>query len=205
MVHEGRVKSEAYYLGKGGELYLGRNRERLLAESLERSSAIRSLVPRGYGQERWLEVGCGIGTNLCEGDVGVDYDPRVVRELTRYWRASRLGLVARAQELSCFTEKTFSVVFCVGLLMHLPDGEWQKAMGEMTRVSRWYVIVGEYLTAFCQHALSWEDQDDLLWERPYPAPAGWRVEKVVHPLSPFDRDVVFLVFRKKEKIDEKAD
>lgn len=194
---EAMVKSEAYYLGEGGAAYLARNYNRLRADTPARRHALRMLLPLAWQGARWLEVGCGIGSNLYLQDVGVDCDPRVLREVCR---DGRLGVLGRAQKLSMFIDRSFAVVFCVGLLMHLPDGKWQQALAEMTRVSTHYVILGEYVTEV-ERDLTWQAEPGLLWERPYPTPVGWQQVREVRPLAPFDSDVTFLVWVRQEALD----
>jgi hypothetical protein len=136
----------------------------------------------------WLEVGCGEGYNLTPGDVGVDVDERAL-SLVNPWCTALMGEATAIP----FPSNRFPVVFCVGLLMHLQAGEWEKALQEMARCAQEVVLIGEYVGEVEREKENpyWQG---LLWERPYSPPEGWVLKETVRWLSPFDRDVTFLLF-----------
>lgn len=195
-------KAEEYYRGQGGTEYWSRNLARLTSEYYTRPHAIRSLLGKKYVNRRWLELGCGMGTNMRMGDVGIDIDPRV---LVRLRSDNKIGLIGNARFIPFIPGNSFPVVFCVGLLMHLPDEYWQQAFREMVRTSIDYVICGEY-DASEERVRVWEGEEGLLWERPYgrlwcegllaDMAENLKLVEVVSGVPPFDDDVTFFIWRK---------
>ncbi len=181
------------YTGARGQAYHDRNRERLQEDAARRRTAIRGLVTpylshTGWYLWPWCEVGCGEGYNLFPGDVGVDVDPRALSHLS----PQCIPVIGEATTLP-FPPRWFTVVFCVGLLMHLPGGEWERTLQEMARISREVLLIGEYVGDQEREKENphWKG---LLWERPYTPPEGWVLRESIHGLSPFDPDVTFLLY-----------
>ena len=182
------MSATALYQGAGGLAYWQRNRTHVLAHRTVRAQAIRSLLPR-LASLPWCEIGCGVRANLQARDCGIDID----RRLTPTVVASAVALPLSVD--------AYPVVFCVGLLMHLPHGEWQQALTEMTRVARRAVIIGEYLAPWesdrhwnpCTGTFG-DGPSCLVWTRSYTAPPGWRirVRRTAFP-TVFGSDVTFLV------------
>jgi SAM-dependent methyltransferase len=183
------MDSATVYQGEMGTQYWERNAERLEHERFMRAAAIHSLVDDA-GIGGWLEIGCGRGHNLLRGDYGVDADRRQLKYCPA-WVTTRYGLATDIPFVSGFSP----VVFSVGLLMHMPYGEWQKALDEMRRVSSCYVILGEHW-AEEEKAIENEHWPGLLWERPYSHPLLRLISRTC-PLLPFDPSVSFMVYRKK--------
>lgn len=176
------------YTGPLGDGYWARNKEAVMRQRWIRRAWLRVLAPE-WARFQWLEVGCGVGANLYDTDYGVD--------IVSHPRVDAFGDI---RALYC-ASRSFAVAFCVGVLMHLPDGEWQKGLNELCRVAEHAVIIGEYV-APAEHDLLWNPetghfengQPGLLWERPYPAPEGWRLQETRRPLPGFDPRVEFRVF-----------
>ena len=208
------TKAEELYTGDEGAQYWERNGDRLRRESIDRQRALRSLIPDEIIRDRqWLEVGCGRGDNLCYHDVGLDCDPRQLDAMIRWYYYGKIAVLGHAYDLSMFIDGSFEVVFSVGCLMHLPtrrlvpgvispgtwwnedieDETWQRAVEEMARVSRRYVILGEYW-AEQEEPVEGKHWEGCLWRRPYNVP-GFRLVKG-ESLEPFDADVLFTVWQK---------
>lgn len=201
------TKAEQLYIGKAGEEYWARNSDRLEKERASRMISLRHLMPIPHPRwSRWVEVGCGRGHNLRDGDVGVDIDPRQLKELD----SEITGIIAPAYNIP-LPPQSYPVVFSVGCLMHLPScsigpiipegheqrdncPSWHKAVSEMARISTNYVIIGEYW-AEVEKEIEWHGEKGVLWARPYTVP-GFNLEKIVVALPPFDENLTFGIFKK---------
>lgn len=208
--------AEEAYCGAAGAAYWERNADKVREQRLFRYLALRDLIPWSMPLNadvrlRWLEIGCGRGDNLTEGDVGLDCD---ARQLT-YLPSRRITTIFdHAYDLSMFIDNSFPVVFSVGCLMHLPrcgrscqDRDrnagypeeplhqcWPTAAEEMGRVSSRYVILGEYW-AEGETRINSPHWQGCLWARPYTVP-GYTEIKRVKPLAPFDPEVTFTIWEK---------
>ena len=159
------------YTGPLGDAYWARNQAVVWEQRFVRRAWLRTLAPQ-WADEPWLEAGCGKRANIYCTDVGVD--------LVDHGG----NLVADIRSMPMFADRVFPVAFCVGVLMHLPDGEWQKGLAELCRVARYVVIIGEYV-APVEHDLRWNPETGthgdglpgLLWTRPYAALGGWRKQE----------------------------
>ncbi len=194
------------YRGKGGELYWKRHIAVTLSDKLERAHSVRRLC---WGTSPpWLELGCGQGWNMTSYDIGLDIDPRNKPHMV--WDV-RQGLP--------FTDQSFPVVFCVGLLMHLSwefshdgitvtdpkGGGAQFVLSAMARVAQHAVIIGEYI-ADVEKDLLWDyhngsfgnGQPGLVYERPYPTPEGFTLTKQTK-LEAFGDRPTFLVFERENR------
>lgn len=184
------------YCGPRGEDYHNRNRERLQKEAVLRRVAIRTLLSPYLTQPGmiywpWLEVGCGEGYNLYYGDVGVDIDPRPLS----YLPPKQMIPILSNSDFLPFPANSFHVSFCIGLLMHQVDGEWQQTLAEMARVTSHLILIGEYMgeTETPEPNPHWEG---LLYRRPYTPPLGWELIHTQTNLKPFDSSVTFQTYKK---------
>ena len=92
-----------------------------------------------------LDCGCGIGidypdyTEMGLKYQGVDITPKFVEA------AQRRGVPAQQASILelPFEDNSFDVVYCKDVLMHLLFEDWMKALTEMARVARKYVITIE--------------------------------------------------------------
>jgi ubiquinone/menaquinone biosynthesis C-methylase UbiE len=82
-------------------------------------------------ESRILEVGCGTGAIPSRG-VATDLDPRRVRFVAKQ---GRVGVVADGRKLP-FLDRSFSVVYCEGVLHHIDDAGAIALVAEMLRVCR---------------------------------------------------------------------
>ncbi len=195
------------YTGKSGELYWKRNSIAPPAR-FERCRLLRNLVYGKAALQPWLELGCGQRWNMTSYDIGLDIDPR-----------NRPHMVWDVRQGIPVTDQSFPVVFCVGLLMHLPwigayeiHGDAfpknckgaQFVLSEMARVAQRAVIIGEYVSAV-ENDLLWDyhngsfgnGEPGLVWERPYAAPEGYELKKQAK-LAPFGERPTFLAFERKD-------
>jgi ubiquinone/menaquinone biosynthesis C-methylase UbiE len=97
-----------------------------------------------------LEVGCGHGrmlrytiqNNGSRFIVGLDFGYPQLKK-AQLALAGQCHLVqASALDLP-FADNTFDLVYCVGVLMHIPPSSVQKTLSETVRVSRKYVLFAE--------------------------------------------------------------
>lgn len=193
--HEGAPSVPALdiYQGPLGDAYWARNRAAVMEQAWLRRAHLRTLAPR-WADEPWLEAGCGVRANLYARDVGFDV------------AAHPWALPGDIRQLPC-ASGSFAVTFCVGVLMHLPDGEWQRGLAELARVAQHVVIIGEY-EADREMDLLWNPetgaqgagQPGLLWARPYSAPLGWKLTRKCRPLPGFGSDVTFFGFARIDKL-----
>ncbi len=89
-----------------------------------------------------LDAGCGVGSHLMRFArrgfqcTGVDISQTVLEQarenLEQNQLAGRARLSCEAMESLSFADKSFDVVHCRGVLMHIP--EWKRALGELIRV-----------------------------------------------------------------------
>ncbi len=136
---------EALWSGRFGDEYVERN----IGAYDERRGFWRSLLasvkPRSV-----LEVGCNVGGNLqwvaekvdVRNVAGIDVNKKALAQL----RGRVPGVNAiwgSARELP-FEDASFDLVFTMGVLIHQPDESLPDVMDEMVRVSRRFVLCGEY-------------------------------------------------------------
>lgn len=111
------------------------------AENLNRIAKTVDMIPSGV--ERLLDVGCGNGVfghylqtkrpeiKLC----GVDRSSSAIENVRFDKRQSGID------ELP-FEDKTFDIVTCLQVIEHLQAGIYQKALEELSRISKKYIIIG---------------------------------------------------------------
>jgi pseudaminic acid biosynthesis-associated methylase len=139
---------EELWSGSFGTAYAQRNDP----TTFDRSPFWETLL-KTYPAERILEVGCNTGANLyaiaaTRGPselVGVDVSQEALRQL-RVNLPEVDALFARARELP-FRDGWFDLAFTTGVLIHQPDESLRLVMSELVRVSRRYVLCGEYYAA----------------------------------------------------------
>jgi len=106
---------------------------------------------KGLKPKKTLEVGCNYGRELSYiknlTDVyGVDYNKKMVEHATNHIRAGRFYL-ASAISLP-FNCGYFDFVYTDGLLSHLDVSDVQKAIQEIIRVSKKFILIIEYLGTY---------------------------------------------------------
>lgn len=164
---EPRGRLEELWAGSFGDRYVERNiraeegREQFWNERLDK------LQPQSA-----LEVGSNVGANLCwiasrlgaERVAGVDINERALEHL----RDRIPGVDARlatATKLP-FTDRSFDLVFTIGVLIHLSTDDLPKAMREIVRCSVRWVLCGEYY-AEEPTEVPYREQRGALFKRDY--------------------------------------
>lgn len=154
--------------GEFGEAYTDRN----VADWRARQPGFREVLG-GLELRGVLEVGCNRGHNLValadllgeDADV-VGIEPN--RHAQRIARAAsdRIGVLSgNAFELP-FRDGTFDLVFTAGVLIHISLADLPRALAEIHRVSRRYVVALEYF-AEEETAIPYRGREDLLWKRDF--------------------------------------
>ncbi len=159
------------WTGEFGDDYTRRHQNRDDADLNARKNILRMLLPRYL--ESILEVGANVGRNL---EAMAEFSP-----CTLY--ATEPNDMARAQLklLDCiqpdhvsrdyahklnFPDGLADLVMTMGVLIHVRGDLLLPSMREIHRVSRRYVLCGEYF-APSEEAVSYRGQDDALWRRDY--------------------------------------
>ena len=136
---------EELWSGEFGDAYTDRN----LAAG-ERRAQFWQTVLDEFPAKRVLEIGCNLGANLRwiaarvppEEVCGVDVNLRALQELRRV--LPRVNAVwSRARDLP-FRDRSFDLVFTLGVLIHQPPETLATVMGEMVRCADRFVLCGEY-------------------------------------------------------------
>jgi pseudaminic acid biosynthesis-associated methylase len=136
---------EELWSGRFGDEYVDRN----LGAYEERRGFWRSLLA-SVKPQTVLEVGCNVGGNLqwiaekvpVTGINGVDVNEKALAQC----RSRIPGVNATygsARDLP-FEDRTFDLVFTMGVLIHQPEESLPEVMDEMVRVSKRFVLCGEY-------------------------------------------------------------
>jgi pseudaminic acid biosynthesis-associated methylase len=103
-----------------------------------------------YPVRRVLEVGCNAGANLrwiaphlAPGETyGVDINHEALAQLRD--RVPNVNAVASTARELPFRDGWFDLCFTTGVLIHQPESTLALVMGEVVRVSRRFVLCGEY-------------------------------------------------------------
>jgi len=139
------TRLEALWSGEFGDQYVDRNivagegRDPFWQETLDRLE-VASV----------LEVGCNVGANLrwiaprigAENTHGVDINEKAL-EIAREQIPGVDVRLAAARELP-YEDAPVDLAFTTGVLIHQPQDELESVMHEIVRVSRRYVLCGEY-------------------------------------------------------------
>jgi len=139
---------------------------------------------------RVLEVGCNAGWNLeylhrlGHRDLwGIEPQPYAVARLRERWPSFHVQ-VGTAFALP-FPDQAFDLVFTSGVLIHIGPDDLGRAMDEMFRVSRKYIVAIEYDHP-TEVEIAYRGHDAALWKRDHGA--AWRAR---HPRL-FERASGFL-------------
>jgi pseudaminic acid biosynthesis-associated methylase len=154
--------------GKFGDAYTERN----VDDWRRFEPAFRTMLD-GLGVQRVLEVGCNRGLNLItlahvlgpESDiVGLEPNQHAV-ETARQASSSYAVLKGDAYDIP-FQAGWFDLVFTVGVLIHIPDDGLRRAMEEIGRVSRHYILAAEYFSEQ-DTSVPYRGHDNLLFKRDF--------------------------------------
>jgi pseudaminic acid biosynthesis-associated methylase len=139
------VRLEELWSGDFGDDYVDRNRQ-----SDDNRRAFWSQLVDDLGVTRALEVGCNVGGNLRHlaphmtpgGTFGLDVNRKALGELRR--ELPEINAVEGSARDLPFRDGWFDLVFTVGVLIHQADSTQPLVMNEMARVSKQWVLCGEY-------------------------------------------------------------
>jgi pseudaminic acid biosynthesis-associated methylase len=139
------ARLEALWSGDFGNDYVERNLRAYHERGDFWTSLLTTMRPASV-----LEVGSNVGGNLQwvtqvvppEQVVGIDVNRMALQELQERLPGVR-GVESSARELP-FDDRSFELVFTMGVLIHQPDESLPAVMDEMVRVSSRYVLCGEY-------------------------------------------------------------
>jgi pseudaminic acid biosynthesis-associated methylase len=139
------ARLEALWSGDFGNDYVERNIRAYHERGEFWTSLLTTMRPASA-----LEVGSNVGGNLRwvtqvvppEHVVGIDVNRKALQELEERLPGVR-GIESSARELP-FADRSFELVFTMGVLIHQPEESLPAVMDEMVRVSSRYVLCGEY-------------------------------------------------------------
>jgi len=139
------ARLEGVWAGDFGDAYSERN----AAAGIGRNVFWDMLLSK-YSVRRVLEVGCNTGANLqwiaphlAPGDAyGIDINREALARLRE--RVPQVNAVASAARELPFRDRWFDLVFTTGVLIHQPESTLPLVMAELVRVSRRFVLCGEY-------------------------------------------------------------
>jgi pseudaminic acid biosynthesis-associated methylase len=139
------ARLEGLWAGEFGSAYSERNAD----AGQGREAFWNSLLSR-YPIRRVLEVGCNVGANLQwivprvgPGDgYGIDVNEGALERLRE--RVPGVNAVMTTARELPFRERWFDLSFTTGVLIHQPESTLPLVMAEIVRVSRRYVLCGEY-------------------------------------------------------------
>jgi pseudaminic acid biosynthesis-associated methylase len=162
-----RERLEQLWAGEFGDAYVERNR----AAGQRRLEFWREVVDR-HGVDSALEIGCNIGGNLlplaeligAERLAGVDVNERAL-EILAEGAPSIDARRAAGAELP-FPDRSFDLVFTMGVLIHQPDESLGAVMDEVVRCSQRLVLCGEYFADEPQ-TVPYHGESAALFKRDY--------------------------------------
>lgn len=160
---------EALWAGDFGDAYTERN-----AEAGAGREPFWNSVMSAYDLHRVVEIGCNVGANLrwiaprlAQGNTfGVDVNALALRQL-RARLPDVNAMLAPAKDLPLRTG-WFDLAFTTGVLIHQPDSTLATVMGEIVRVTRRYVLCGEYFATTTEE-VPYRGQEGALFKRDYGA------------------------------------
>lgn len=179
--------TEQLWRGEFGDEYTERNAAgRLAQKRYEFWASLQDQYPFGSV----LEVGCNAGANLAAITfspsmfrprvapiAGVDVNVHALMEFKTLtwdtWTSGRYVYDPRRHDVRVapatalpFGSRAFELVFTSGVLIHLDDEQLSRAMDEIVRVSRRYVLAIEYF-APTRVEVPYRGHAGALWKRPY--------------------------------------
>lgn len=156
--------------GDFGNAYTDRNQ----VDWRQRFSAFERIV-RGLSIHSVLEVGCNRGHNL----VALSQVANGPRELAGVEPNLHARQIAKESAVGAsihpgnafelpFGDGTFDLVFTSCVLIHVAPGDLSRALSEIVRVSRRYILAIEYF-ASTPTVIHYRGHDELLWKRDFGA------------------------------------
>ncbi|HYX69903.1 MAG TPA: pseudaminic acid biosynthesis-associated methylase [Terriglobales bacterium] len=156
------------WTGEFGRAYTERN----VLDWKLRVPAFREML-KGLALGRVLEVGCNRGHNLLTLREVLGSEPEIVgiepnRQALEIARASSPQvsvLEGNAYDLPV-PDGSFDLVFTAGVLIHIPADDLPRALAEVYRASRQYVLAVEYY-AEEETPILYRGESELLWKRDF--------------------------------------
>jgi spore coat polysaccharide biosynthesis protein SpsF len=167
-------KQLQFWRGQFGDAYIERNAvtpERIIQRNLCFGAILRYL--RGERLGSVLEIGANIGLNLralrnlTEAELwAVEPNGRARETLLADGVVARERLADATADALPFADGAFDLAFTATVLIHVPEDAIAKAIGELCRVTRRYVLCLEYFAPVATE-VRYRGHDDLLWKRDY--------------------------------------
>lgn len=153
--------------GAFGDAYTDRN----LLPWEARLWAWRTML-KGLNLQTVLEVGCNRGANLLciqrilpgARLVGVEPNAHAREEAQREGHLGQVVIVNGSAERIAFRDGNFDLVFTAGVLIHIPPEGLDRALRELYRLSRKWLLAVEY-HADRETEIRYRNQTGLLWKR----------------------------------------
>lgn len=176
-------EAEKSWAGKLGDDYFVRNntngksleyvsRQKFwyrLLDGKKGTKKIKESFPR-TGIYKILEVGCGSGEHLAQipsGPLyGIDVNEKSLKYAKEKWGKYGSNIIYGSALDIPFKDNYFDLVFTCGLLIHIPPDGLLKAMSEIVRCSKKYVLCIEY-TFETERERPFLGEMGITWERPY--------------------------------------
>jgi ubiquinone/menaquinone biosynthesis C-methylase UbiE len=170
--------------GQFGDEYVDRNQ----VDYRSRVAVFHDIIPQDV--HTVLEVGCNRGHNLTAiKDLGLDamgVEPN--HKALAIAREKHNVVYGTAQKLRV-PDGFADLAFTCGVLMHIPPGDLDKAMAELWRVAKKYVLIIEYQGN--QGMIEYRGNKNMLWKRKeYVYPLGKLIAEGEIPS--FDNDHFWL-------------
>ena len=154
--------------GEFGRAYTERNQ----IDWQRRLPTFRKILD-GLELQRVLEVGCNRGHNLRafleilgpEADILGIEPGRYARELARQLSPGFAVLAGSADDLP-LKDASADLVFTAGVLIHIAPADLPRALSEIVRVSRRYILAMEYFSEE-PVAIHYRGLDEHLWKRDF--------------------------------------
>lgn len=155
------MMNEEIWAGELGNEYVDRN----LPQQAERQLFWQPFFEK-YPVKNLLEIGCGTGLNLWNIPARIDAYGIDINARSLEFLPSRIKAWCRSMYDLPFKDNVFDITFTMGVLIHSPPEHLLKAMSEIVRCSRKYVLCGEYY-AESERERPFLGKMGITWERPY--------------------------------------
>ena len=168
-------KQLAAWSGVFGNEYLERNQASSEAVEKRRHAFIEIFKNFSFdtAPTSILEAGCNIGMNLLalaqltEAELyGVEPNKKALDLAIKNGALGKDSAHQASLQSLPFNSETVDLVFTSGVLIHLPEDSINKAISEIYRVSRRYILALEYFSPTPQ-AVRYHGHSDFLFKRDY--------------------------------------
>ena len=154
-----------FFSGAEGAAYTERNKDNLAncgANIIY--NCIKLAKPKSV-----IEVGCGVGNNLSRiSDIcqitGVDINKKALEEAQKKYPNGKF--IEGSIYALPFQNNSFDLVFCRGVLIHIPPQDRISAISELKRISKKHIITLEYNVKNeeeLSEMVEWRGEKNRLW------------------------------------------